>query len=86
MEQERREREALEQSERTWLKRAAALAAGWRTIFYPTVWHRPRDQALKYPLASARSPRPQIHPLCLFGTSCSKRQMLPFMSSKRGRA
>ena len=47
MEPERREREALEQSERTRLKRAAAkhsmalwnaaLAAGWRTIFYPTV-------------------------------------------------
>ena len=47
MERERREREALEQSERTRLKRAAAkhvmalwnaaLAAGWRTIFYPTV-------------------------------------------------
>ena len=47
MERERREREALEQSERTRLKRAAAkhimalwnaaLAAGWRTIFYPAV-------------------------------------------------
>ena len=44
---ERREREARELSERTRLKRAAAkhimavwnaaLAAGWRTIFYPTV-------------------------------------------------
>ena len=48
MERERHEREALEQSERTRLKRAAAkhamalwniaLAAGWRTIFYPSVW------------------------------------------------
>jgi len=47
MERERREREAHELSERTRLKRAAAkhvmglwnaaLAAGWRTIFYPTV-------------------------------------------------
>jgi hypothetical protein len=47
MERERREREALEQSERTRLKRAAAkhamalwnaaLAAGWRAIFYPSV-------------------------------------------------
>ena len=47
MERERREREAHELSERTRLKRAAAkhvmafwntaLAAGWRTIFYPSV-------------------------------------------------
>jgi hypothetical protein len=47
MERGRREREALEQSKRTRLKRAAAkhamgfwnaaLAAGWRTIFYPSV-------------------------------------------------
>lgn len=47
MERERREREALERSERTRLKRATAkhimalwntaLAAGWRTIFYPSV-------------------------------------------------
>jgi hypothetical protein len=47
MERERREREARELSERTRLKRAAAkhamalwnaaLAAGWRTIFYPSV-------------------------------------------------
>jgi hypothetical protein len=47
MERERREREARELSERTKLKRAAAkhvmglwnavLAAGWRTIFYPTI-------------------------------------------------
>ena len=49
MERERGEREALEQSERTRLKRAAAkhimdlwntaLAAGWRTIFYPDRRH-----------------------------------------------
>jgi hypothetical protein len=47
LECQRRDREALEQSERTRLKRAtakhvmslwnSALAAGWRTIFYPTV-------------------------------------------------
>jgi hypothetical protein len=47
MERERREREARELSERSRLKRAAArhtmafwnvaLAAGWRTIFYPSV-------------------------------------------------
>ena len=47
MERKRREREALAQSERSRLKRAtakhvmslwnSALAAGWRTIFYPTV-------------------------------------------------
>ena len=47
MERERHEREAREQSERTRLKRAAArhamgfwntaLAAGWRTIFYPSI-------------------------------------------------
>ena len=47
MEHERREREAHELSERTRLKRAtakrvmalwnAALAVGWRTIFYPTI-------------------------------------------------
>jgi hypothetical protein len=47
MEREEREREAREVSERTRLKRATAkhamalwntaLAAGWRTIFYPTV-------------------------------------------------
>ena len=47
MEMERREREARELRERTRLKRAAAkhvmalwnaaLAAGWRTIFYPSV-------------------------------------------------
>ena len=47
MERQCREREALEQSGRTRLKRAAAkhamgfwnaaLAAGWRTIFYPSV-------------------------------------------------
>jgi hypothetical protein len=47
MERDRREREARELSEHTRLKRAAAkhamalwnaaLAAGWRTIFYPTV-------------------------------------------------
>ena len=47
MERERREQLAHELSERTRLKRAAAkhvmafwnmaLAAGWRTIFYPTV-------------------------------------------------
>ena len=47
MERERREREARELDERTKFKRAAAkdtmafwnavLAAGWRTIFYPSV-------------------------------------------------
>jgi len=47
MEREHREREALEQRERTRLQRATAkhimalwntaLAAGWRTIFYPTL-------------------------------------------------
>jgi hypothetical protein len=47
MEREEREREAREMSQRTRLKREAArhimalwntaLAAGWRTIFYPTV-------------------------------------------------
>ena len=47
IERDRRDREALEQSERTRLERAAmkhamgfwnaALAAGWRSIFYPSV-------------------------------------------------
>ena len=61
MERERREREAHEQSERTRLKRAAAkhvmgfwnaaLAAGWRTIFYPIGRHCARH---RLPLAPRR--------------------------------
>ena len=63
MEQERREREERELSERTRLKRAAArhtmafwnaaLSAGWRTIFYPSVATAlatiPRLAAWRYP-------------------------------------
>ena len=51
MERARRERQAREQNERTRLKRATAkhvmaiwnvaLAAGWRTIFYPSVGTAP---------------------------------------------
>ena len=67
MEMERRAREARELREQTRLKRAAAkhvmalwnaaLAAGWRTIFYPSVARRSLPAAIGSTLSVRRASR-----------------------------